>query len=268
MEIERKLEKLNNIIYSKKKIAVAFSGGVDSTFLLMIAKSILMNNVLSIIVRSSFFSDREYSEAIEFVKEYDIKYKVLDINIFKDEISNNPPDRCYWCKRRIFECIKSASLEEDISFVTDGSNADDLKDYRPGLKALEELEIISPLKEAGLNKQEIRILSYQMGLKTWHKPSFACLASRFPYGQKITKEKLLMVDKAEQYLMDIGFKQIRVRHHGDIARIEVGTEERRKFFKDEILDKVYSKFKEIGFMYTALDLKGYRTGSLNEVIIK
>jgi uncharacterized protein len=168
----------------------------------------------------------------------------------------------------MFEEIRKISSEERIKYVADGSNIDDQSDFRPGLKALKELEIISPLKEAGLNKQEIRILSYQMGLKTWHKPAFACLASRFPYGQKITKEKLLMVDRAEQYLMDIGFKQIRVRHHGDIARIEVGTEERRKFFKDEILDKVYSKFEEIGFMYTALDLKGYRTGSLNEIIIK
>lgn len=269
MEYESKLKKLGSILIEMKKVAIAFSGGVDSTLLLKVANDVLKENVLSITVKSEFFPEREYHEAMEFIQKYNIRHKIIDVNIVNvDEISNNLPDRCYKCKKKIFQEIIIASLAENITFVADGSNVDDLDDYRPGMKALNELKIISPLKDAGLSKEEIRILSHQMGLKTWDKPAFACLASRFPYGMNITKEKLLMVDRAEQFLLDTGFKQIRVRHHGDIARIEVGTEERKMFYKDEVMDMVYEKFKNIGFRYTAMDLKGYRTGSLNENILK
>jgi len=152
--------------------------------------------------------------------------------------------------------------------VADGSNVDDLGDYRPGMQAIKELQVISPLKDAGMTKEDIRTLSKEMQLPTWDKPAFACLSSRFPYGHKITREKLEMVDKAEQFLLDIGFRQVRVRHHGDIARIEVSSSERNKFFNEELMDKVYEKFRQIGFAYTALDLKGYRTGSMNETLNK
>jgi uncharacterized protein len=156
--------------------------------------------------------------------------------------------------------------KNSIKHVAEGSNIDDLGDYRPGMQAIKELGIISPLKDVGFGKDAIRKLSKQMGLPTWDKPAFACLASRFPYGEKITLEKLAMVDRAEQYLLDLGFKQVRVRHHGNMARIEVREAERLKFFDLELMENVYKQFKEIGFAYTALDLKGYRTGSMNEVI--
>lgn len=269
MEYKQKLKQLNSFLCNVDRISIAFSGGVDSNFLLKAAQDILKNKVLAITVKSPFFSNREYNEVVEYFKNLKIKHKIIDIDLTKfNEISDNQPDRCYKCKYKMFEEIKKASLEENILYVADGSNIDDLSDYRPGMKALKELGIISPLVDAGINKEEIRFLSQQMGLKSWNKPAYACLASRFPYGQKITKDKLFMVERAEQYLIDIGFQQIRVRHHGDIARIEVGTEERIMFFKDEVLDKVYNKFKDIGFSYTALDLKGYRTGSLNENIMK
>jgi len=180
--------------------------------------------------------------------------------------TNNPPNRCYLCKYELFSKIKKVAGKYHKQYIAEGSNIDDLNDYRPGMQAIKELGIISPLKDVGFGKDVIRKLSNQMGLPTWDKQSFACLASRFPYGEKITKEKLAMVDKAEQYLLDLGFKQVRVRHHGDTARIEVAEDERLKFFDLELMDNVFKQFQEIGFAYTALDLKGYRTGSMNEVI--
>lgn len=268
MRLENKVELLKENIFKMDNITIAFSGGVDSSFLLKIASDVLNEKVLAITVRTLFFPERECYEAIEFVQKYNIRHEIIDFDIINfEEIISNTPDRCYKCKSKIFEEIKRESMKQNIIYVADGSNIDDLSDYRPGMKALKELEIISPLQDVALSKEEIRTLSSQIGLKTYDKPSFACLASRFPYGQKITKENLLMVDRAEQFLLDIGFKQIRVRHHGDIARIEVAPEERRKFYKDEVLDKVYNKFKGIGFRYTTMDLKGYRTGSLNESLI-
>jgi uncharacterized protein len=170
------------------------------------------------------------------------------------------------CKYELFSKIKEVAGKHHIQFIAEGSNIDDLDDYRPGMQAIKELGIISPLKDAGLGKDAIRKLSKQMGLPTWDKPAFACLASRFPYGVKITREKLAMVDRAEQYLLNLGFQQVRVRHHGDTARIEVSRAERLKFFDLELMDNVHKHFRGIGFTYTSLDLKGYRTGSLNEVI--
>lgn len=267
MELQDKLARLKEILKNMGKAAIAYSGGVDSTFLLYVAHEVLKNNMIAITARSSTYPEREYREAVGFVEKLGIRHitivsEELDIEGF----SGNPTNRCYFCKKELFTKIGEVAAQHGIKYIADGSNTDDLGDYRPGMAALRELGIISPLREADMSKDDIRLLSKEMNLPTWDKQPFACLASRFPYGQEITKEKLNMVDRAEQHLMDLGFRQVRVRHHGDVARIEVSTYERSRFYNEELMDQVHDRLKEIGFKYIALDLKGYRTGSMNEVI--
>ena len=267
MRLQNILKQLQCHIKKMSSLAVAYSGGVDSTFLLKIAHDVLQDRVIAVTARSSTYPEREFKEAAEFTRSAGIKHIIiqseeLDIEGFTD----NPPNRCYLCKYELFSKIKEVAGKHRIQYIAEGSNIDDLGDYRPGMQAIKELGIISPLKDVGLGKDVIRKLSKQMGLPTWDKQSLACLASRFPYGEKITQEKLAMVDRAEQFLLDLGFKQVRVRHHGDTARIEVAGKERLKFFDLGLMNNVYKQFREIGFAYTALDLKGYRTGSMNEVL--
>lgn len=265
--MEEKLELLKENMKRMGRLAVAFSGGVDSTFLLKVAHDVLGASVLAVTARSVTFPDREFREAADFVRELGIKHHVLVFDELEvPGFSDNPPDRCYLCKKELFSKIKAFAREQGIDHIADGSNLDDLDDYRPGMKALKELGVISPLKEAGLRKEEIRILSKEMGLPTWNKPGFACLSSRFPYGEKITEEKLDMVNQGEEFLISLGFDLVRVRCHGKIARIEVAVEARSKFFDTALMDRIYLRFKEIGFTYVCLDLKGYRTGSMNETI--
>jgi uncharacterized protein len=267
MEVQNTLKQLKCHIKKMSSLAVAYSGGVDSTFLLKVAHDVLQDRAIAVTARSSTYPEREFKEAAEFTRSAGIKHIVIQSEELEIEgFTNNPPNRCYLCKYELFSKIKEVAGKYDIQHIAEGSNIDDLDDYRPGMQAIKELGIISPLKDAGLGKDAIRKLSKQMGLPTWDKQSFACLASRFPYGEKITQEKLAMVDRAEQYLLDLGFKQVRVRHHGDTARIEVAEAERLKFFDLKLMENVYKQFKEIGFAYAALDLKGYRTGSMNEVI--
>lgn len=265
--MDEKLLKLNEILKSMGSVAVAFSGGVDSTFLLKVACDNLGDKVLAITASSSTFPEREMKEAIEFAKKIGAKHMVikseeLDIEGF----AKNPKNRCYYCKRELFSKMTAIASDNGYKFVLDGANADDIGDYRPGMTASKELGVRSPLLEAGLTKADIRRLSKEMGLPTWNKPSFACLSSRVPYGQEITAEKLNMIEQSEQFLLDHGFRQVRVRHHGDIARIEVSPDERERFFNLELMDAVSKKLQEIGFKYVTLDLKGYRTGSMNEVL--
>lgn len=262
-----KLENLKEHIRRMDSMAVAYSGGVDSTFLLKVAHDVLGDKVIAVTARSSTYPEREFREATDFAKKIGVRHLIilseeLDIVGFSD----NPVDRCYFCKRELFAKILDAAGQNGMKYVADGSNVDDLGDYRPGMKAVRELGVVCPLREAGMGKSDVRILSREMNLPTWDKPAFACLASRFPYGQKITKEKLDIIDRAEQFLMDLGFKQVRVRHHGDVARIEVSAEDRSKFFDTGLMDRVHEKFRQFGFAYAALDLKGYRTGSMNEVL--
>lgn len=265
MTSHEKLEILKNNLISMERMAVAFSGGVDSTFLLQVASSVLKDRTIAIIVRSSLFPEREYDEAAAFAGQLKVKLITADFDELEVAgFSENPVDRCYLCKKALFSKIKAVAIENGIPFVADGSNLDDTGDYRPGMAALKELGIVSPLKDAGLTKEDIRALSREMDLPTWNKPSFACLATRFPYGEAITKEKLGMVGRAEQFLLDQGFRQVRVRCHGNVARIEVPAEERMRFLEGDLAEKAYEAFRQFGFQYVALDLLGYRTGSMNE----
>ncbi len=265
MNIYDKLNNLKNIIKKHNSAVVAFSGGVDSTFLLKVAVDVLGDKVVAVTAHSSTYPERELRESMEFAKRNSIRQRViiseeLDVEGFSD----NPVNRCYLCKNELYEKIQAVAKEEGMECIFEGSNVDDLGDFRPGMKAVKEHGVISPLKEAQLTKEEIRALSKEMGLDTWDKQAFACLSSRFPYGERITKERLQMIDRAEQFLLDLGLKQVRVRFHKDIARIEVPQDSFDKLIEPTTREKIYTEFKNIGFMYTALDLKGYRTGSMNE----
>ena len=266
-ELQAKKQKLEEYLKELGSIAVAFSSGVDSTFLLKVAKDVLYDKVIAVTARSHSFPKRELDEATAFCEKEGIRQFVIDSEELSIEgFSSNPKNRCYLCKHELFTKIKDVAAENGIEYVAEGSNIDDNGDYRPGLKAVEELGIKSPLRYAGLTKADIRELSKEMGLPTWDKPSFACLASRFVYGETIDEKKLGMVDRAEQLLLDLGFKQVRVRIHGNIARIEVMPEEIAKLTEENVRNEVYKTLKDIGFDYVTMDLAGYRTGSMNETL--
>lgn len=263
--LENKLAKLKEYLKNLESVAVAFSSGVDSTFLLKIAHEVLKDNIIAITAKSCVFPERELIEAKEFCLNEGIKHIIVDIDELNIEgFSQNPPNRCYICKKELFTKFLNSAKANNINYLIEGSNLDDEGDYRPGLRAVKELKIKSPLRELGFTKYEIRKLSEKLGLSTFEKPSFACLASRFVYGETITEEKLKMVEKSEQYLLDLGFKQVRVRIHHDIARIEVLPKDFKKLMDNR--ESIVHKLKEFGFAYITLDLLGYRTGSMNETL--
>ena len=268
-ETEKKMEFLKQALKNLGSAAIAFSSGVDSTFLLKMAHEVLGEHAVAITAKSDSFPKRELEEAEAFCKKEGIRQIMFESRELElPGFAQNPPNRCYLCKKAFLQKIKEIAKENGISFVAEGSNVDDEGDYRPGMQAVAELGIQSPLRAAGLTKREIRLLSKKMGLDTWDKPSFACLSSRFPYGEVITKERLAMVQQGEQLLQELGFSQFRVRIHGRMARIEVLPEDFPKLLQEETRNQITEKFREYGFAYAAMDLKGYRTGSMNEVLQK
>lgn len=262
-----KYEKLKSIIKDCGKIAIAFSGGVDSTFLTKVAKDVLGENAVAVTISSILVTDDELKEADDFCKVENIEHLIYKADVLSiPGFENNPPDRCYICKKAIFTNVQNLVGERGISVIAEGTNVDDDGDYRPGMRAIKELGVRSPLKEAGLTKAEIRELSCMLGLKTWNKPSCACLASRFAYGEVINKDKLDIIYSAECYIRSLGFEQFRVRLQDGIARIELRPADIQKFIENGIKDKVSEKLHALGFKYVSLDLDGYRLGSMNEVL--
>lgn len=267
-EIRPKYEQLQDILKEMKNVMVAFSGGTDSTFLLKVAKDVLKENVWAATALSETVPEHEKKDALGFAKELGVKHLCINSEELKlPDFIKNPTDKCYICKKlRFGELVKMAKAK-GIAFVVDGENMDDSDDYRPGSRAAGELGVRSPLKEAGLTKAQIRFISKELDLPTWNKPASACLASRIPYHQPITTEKLWQVDKAEMYIRGLGLSlQVRVRHEGDTARIEVGNEDLHKFTENDTRYNIVTYFKSLGFKFIALDLEGYSTGSLNRVI--
>ncbi|WP_043884244.1 ATP-dependent sacrificial sulfur transferase LarE [Caldanaerobacter subterraneus] len=265
MEYGKKLKKLRDYVKNLKRVLVAFSGGVDSTFLAKVAYEELGEDMLAVTISTPLHPKREIEESKKLAKVLGfphlvVRYEeVLEIEEFK----SNPLNRCYVCKKNLFSKLKDIAEERGFYYIVEGTNADDINDFRPGRKALKELGILSPLLDCGITKEEIRLFSKEMDLPTWNKPSYACLASRIPYGEEITYEKLSMVEKAEESLKSLGFDGFRVRYHGDVARIELRKEDMERVFEEDIRKKIVEGVKEAGFKYVALDLEGYRTGSLN-----
>lgn len=257
--------KLGEILRGMERVMIAFSGGVDSTFVLKRAKQELGNQVLAVTAASETFPSREFDAAVNLAED-------MGVSLFKTEIIElenasfvaNNPDRCYHCKTGLYAHLQQLAKDMNYPYILDGSNMDDLGDYRPGLQAKNEQGVRSTLQEAGLTKEEIRQLSQELGLQTWNKPSFACLSSRIPYGTRIEKWKIDQLDECENFLQQLGLYQIRVRHHDKIARIEVMPSEIHKVIEHR--DAIYQKFSKLGFTYVTLDLQGYRTGSMNEVL--
>ena len=241
----------------------------DSTFLVKVASEVLpRDKILAVTAQSPTYPPSEYQEALKLVKKMKVKHLSITTQELKDNnFVTNPPARCYYCKYELFTRLKEIAQQNRIEYVADGTNLDDIKfDYRPGLRASQELGICHPLQEASLTKEDIRALSKYLDLPTWNKPAAACLASRIPYGEKITSKKLTMIAEAEEFLNKLGFRTLRVRYHGKIARIEIALEEFKRIIKPQIRNEIIGKFKDLGFIYTTLDLQGYRTGSLNEIL--
>ncbi len=266
-QLDFKYSSLKAEIKSYGSLAVAFSGGVDSSFLLKIASELLGDRVIAVTLKSATFPQREIDRAIEFAASHKIKHIIIDEDATcYPAFIKNDRNRCYYCKHAGFKKIIEIAAQNGFNNVADGANQDDVADYRPGTKAAEELGVLSPLKKHGFTKEEIRKISKDLGLAGWDRPSFACLASRIPYGTRITESLLLKIDKLESFLLEKGLNQVRVRHHGDIARIEVAKEDFSTLLEKNLMPGIVTEFKRSGYLYATLDLEGYNAGSMNRTI--
>jgi len=265
--IDKKLERLRSILQEMGGLVLGYSGGVDSTFLAAVATEVLKDKAVSVLASSETYPSSEVREAEEIAKNLNLNLVRIDTDELENEaFTQNTPDRCYFCKLELFSKLLEIAKSRGVRWVADGSNVDDLNDYRPGSRAAVELGIRSPLREAGFTKDEIRKASKLMGLPTWDKPAFACLASRILYGTRIEPAVLAKLDEAELFLKSLGFKPVRVRHHGIIARIEVEPHEIPRLASEEIRPLIADKFKNLGYTYTTIDINGYRTGSMNAIL--
>jgi pyridinium-3,5-biscarboxylic acid mononucleotide sulfurtransferase len=267
-DLQSKHAQLRGILLEMGSVAIGFSGGIDSTLLIRVATEVLGNNALAVIGRSETYPTREFEEAVQLAESFGSRYRVVNTEETDNlKFRENPPDRCYYCKTELFSKLKSIAEEEGIQWTADGTIMDDLGDFRPGMKAKGEQNVRSPLLEAGFSKADVRALAHELHIPSWDKPSFACLSSRFPYGQGITRENLTKVDSAESFLRDLGFRFFRVRHHDDkTARLEIGPKEIHRLFDNALREQIVAKLKELGFVYVTLDLQGFRSGSMNEVL--
>lgn len=264
--IERRLRELEEIVASHGSALVAFSGGVDSSLALAVAaRALPKGSVLAVTSDNETYLPSELEPAKDFVASLGVEHLVVDTReLDNPNYASNPTNRCYFCKSTLYSELAEMAFKRGYGCVVDGANADDEGDYRPGRAAAKERKVISPLSEAGVGKEEVRQLSRYLGLPMWDKPALACLSSRFPYGEEITPEKLAQVARAEEYMRERGYRQVRVRHHGDLARLEVGSEELARAFSER--EEITAELTEAGFLYVTLDLAGYRSGSLNAAL--
>jgi uncharacterized protein len=269
MVMEKKWKHLKALLDEMKPAVLAYSGGVDSSLLLRAASEVMGAGLIAATAVSETYPAGELQSAKDFARSLGVTHRILRTEeLASEEYVQNPPDRCYYCKKELFEKLRKLADTEGISFILEGSNTDDLSDHRPGRKAAGEYAIRSPLVEAGLSKSEVRELARGLALPVWDKPSLACLSSRIPYGTRITPEILKAIQTAEDHLRAYGFRQVRVRHHGDMARIEVDRSDFAKLLSSGVAERITAALKEIGYTYVCLDLAGYRTGSMNEGMIR